>query len=182
MQREPVDLGEIAARVLARHTPVAASRGIELVARASGTVRVLGNATALDQVLDNLIKNAIAYTPKGRGSAVTVSIEPDYRGKVALTVTDTGIGIKQEDLFHIFEPFYRGDTSRARGIGTGSSGLGLAIVNEIVRLHHGAIRIRSVVGTGTSIRILLPEAAGAGAPAHADGQDAVHEIALDFSK
>jgi len=115
---------------------------------------------------------------------VRVSVgDADSRGKVALTVSDTGIGIGQKDLFHIFEPFYRGDSSRARGAGTGTSGLGLAIVNEIVRLHKGSIIIRSAPGAGTEFRITLPAAHDKALLNPLDGESKgnANEVSVDFS-
>ena len=183
MPFEATDLGAIVETVKERHQALAESRQVRVVTRISEKRMVEGNLTALDQVVTNLVKNAINYTPAGKDGTVTVTVEPDGPGKIALTVADTGIGIDQKDLFHIFEPFYRGDTSRARGIGTGTSGLGLAIVNEIVRLHKGSINIRSAPGVGTEIRITLPCAKDSSLddPLASDGSTATNEVSLDFS-
>lgn len=180
----PTDLGEIARTALARHQALADSRGVSLIAEIGDRHTVNGNATALEQVVTNLVKNAINYTPKDQGGSVTVSVGARDDGRIAITVTDTGIGIDQKDLFHIFEPFYRGDTSRARGIGTGTSGLGLAIVNEIVRLHKGSISIRSTPGEGTSIRVSLPAVLDKDLPDPLDTGDtgSTNEVSLDFSR
>lgn len=151
-----LNLSEVAAQVVERHQSLAESRGVELSLHASPDMLVNGNETALDQVVTNLVKNAINYTPEHKNGHVSVTVEPGPMNTVSLFVRDTGIGIDQKDMRHIFEPFYRADTSRARGIGTGSSGLGLAIVNEIVRLHRGRIFVRSVSGEGTTIRINFP--------------------------
>ncbi|MDB5189466.1 MAG: Two-component system, OmpR family, phosphate regulon sensor histidine kinase PhoR [Parcubacteria group bacterium] len=158
MQFSPVDLSLIAATVIERHNDLAESRGITLVSEVTTGTLVSGNATALDQVVNNLTKNALNYTPADKDGKVTVAVNRNQRDQVVVEVIDTGIGIDQKDLYHVFEPFYRADTSRARGIGTGSSGLGLAIVNEIVRLHHGTITLRSSVGHGTTIKIAFPSA------------------------
>ena len=182
MQFEAVDLGTIAKTVAERHNVFGASRGVSIQVRAHGGLRVNGNAVALDQVVTNLVKNAVNYTPANQNGMVTIAVEPDMPGKVALVVADTGIGINQKDLFHIFEPFYRGDTSRARGIGTGTSGLGLAIVNEIVRIHKGAISIRSAPGHGTEIRVTLPAAPKKKAlPDLLSDADGTSEVSVDFS-
>lgn len=177
-----VDLGTVAQTVVERHQELAKSRGIKLVSEITEGLLVPGNATALDQVITNLTKNAVNYTPSNKNHQVTVNVSPGYEDRIALSVIDTGIGIEQKDLYHIFEPFYRADTSRARGIGTGSSGLGLAIVNEIIRLHKGIITLRSSIGHGTTIKITFPRAkneegqlpllAPSGSP---------HEATLDFS-
>jgi signal transduction histidine kinase len=180
---EPVDLGTIVETVAERHHALADSRGVSITTKLGDVRTVHGNAIALDQVVTNLTKNAVNYTPDHQEGTVTLCVEADSAYKVALVVTDTGIGINQKDLFHIFEPFYRGDTSRARGVGTGTSGLGLAIVNEIVRLHKGAISIRSAPGHGTEIRITLPVAGGwhLPDPLHNATKDETNEVTIDFS-
>ena len=182
MPFEPTDVSAIARTAIERHQALADSRGVALIEQFDDTCLVNGNSVALEQVVTNLVKNAINYTPKDQSGSVTVSVSAEPGHKVLLSVKDTGIGIDQKDLFHIFEPFYRGDTSRARGIGTGTSGLGLAIVNEIVRLHKGAITIRSTPGKGTEIRIMLP-AGTKNLPdplANGNGQS-TNEVSVDFS-
>lgn len=182
MACESTDIGAIALSVIEQHEGLARSRGVALSADIGEKRHVHGNSVALDQVLTNLVKNAINYTPKDQGGSVTVTVGASEAAKVAVTVKDTGIGIKQKDLYHIFEPFYRGDTSRTRGIDTGTSGLGLAIVNEIVRLHKGALSIRSTPGNGTEIRILLPAAKDAGlADPLSDTESDASEVSIDFS-
>lgn len=182
MPFEPTDLGAISRTALVRHQALADSRGVKLVDQIDEGCLVSGNGVALEQVVTNLVKNAVNYTPKDKGGSVTVTVMPEPGHKVMLSVKDTGIGIDQKDLFHIFEPFYRGDTSRARGIGTGTSGLGLAIVNEIVRLHKGSITIRSTPGKGTEIRVILP-AGGKNLPDPlANGNnESTNEVSVDFS-
>ena len=181
MEMTTVDMGAVIETVMQRHQELADSRGVTLVTDIGDNPRVQGNAVALEQVVTNLVKNAVNYTPADKDGRVTVSLMPDNQGHVLLMVTDTGIGIGQKDLYHIFEPFYRGDTSRARGIGTGTSGLGLAIVNEIIRLHGGTITIRSALGQGTSFRITLPAATDLQQPFEQPQTDGVHEISVDFS-
>jgi len=110
-------------------------------------------------------------------------LRSEYKRDV-LSVTDSGIGISRKDLQHLFEPFYRGDTSRARGVERGTSGLGLAIVNEIVRLHHGSIRVQSALGQGTTFTIMLPQAEN-GEDTETSVEDEEHdvnEVSFDFSK
>ena len=75
---------------------------------------------------------------------------------VLFSVADTGVGISQEDLGRIFEPFYRADTSRVRRVKQSGTGLGLTIVNEMVRAHHGRIDIESQRGKGTTVSVCLP--------------------------
>lgn len=157
IKSEPVNLKPIVETVIERHSALAHSRGIALSAQVPDKqYMIMGNAVALDQIITNLVKNALNYTPQHKGGSVVVKLETDYRGRVLVAVADTGIGIAQKDLYHIFEPFYRAETSRARGVGSGTSGLGLAIVNEIVRLHRGTITVRSALGRGTTIELSFP--------------------------
>lgn len=176
------NLGAIAETAILRHQALADSRGVALIADIGETRLVHGSAVALEQVVTNLVKNAINYTPKDQGGSVTVHVGKSDTGRgVELSVKDTGIGIEQKDLFHIFEPFYRGDTSRARGIGTGTSGLGLAIVNEIVRLHKGSIAIASTPGVGTEITVTLPAAKDSDLPDPLSDGGKTSAVSVDFS-
>jgi len=183
MPFESVNLGTLSRTILERHQALADSRDVKLVEVIDEDCLAIGNSVALEQVVTNLVKNAVNYTPKGQDGSVTVTVAPEPGHKVLLSVKDTGIGIDQKDLFHIFEPFYRGDTSRARGIGTGTSGLGLAIVNEIVRLHKGAITIRSTPGKGTEIRVILPAAGPKTLPDPLTNENggSINEVSVDFS-
>ncbi|HEX8591186.1 MAG TPA: HAMP domain-containing sensor histidine kinase, partial [Candidatus Paceibacterota bacterium] len=151
-----IDLSEVAETVIGRHAALAQSRGVELSCQTDGKTPILGNLTGIEQVFTNLVKNAINYTPKNEGGQVSVTVR-DNGDEVTASVADTGIGIAKRDLYYIFQPFYRADTSRVRGVGGGSSGLGLAIVNEIVRGHNGKIFVRSTLGRGTTIEITFPK-------------------------
>ena len=157
---EPLDVLESVHAVVARHRNMAHSYGIGLaVDAAEGTSACIsGNRVAIEQALTNLLKNALNYTPQHDGRSVVVRVD-DKREHVGISVIDTGIGIAQNDLYHIFQPYYRGDTSRERGIGSGTSGLGLAIVNDIVRAHQGSIVIRSALNRGTTIELTIPKVA-----------------------
>ena len=105
---------------------------------------------AIGRVLNNLIGNALRHTLKGR---VSVWVRRSSEG-VEVTVSDTGEGIREEDLQHIFERFYRGEKSRNRG--TGGAGLGLAIARGIVRAHGGDIKVESQIGKGTQFTFYIP--------------------------
>ncbi|MFA5263912.1 MAG: ATP-binding protein [Opitutaceae bacterium] len=105
----------------------------------------------LGQVFDNLLGNAVKYTPKGTRILVSLGIVPD---KLELRFSDNGPGIPAADLPHVFERFYRIDKSRSRD--TGGTGLGLSIVKHIIQLHGGSIRIESTLGQGTTFIITLP--------------------------
>ncbi len=139
---------------------------------------VWGNQTALGQIVFNLIKNAVIYTPSG--GTVTVTIEPDIHHNVRFSVQDTGIGIASEDLTHIFEPFYRAERSRTRE--RGGSGLGLAIVFEMVKLHRGSIGVQSNVGAGTTVTVSLPaKGLRIRLPQRTKPKEEGKEVFMDFS-
>jgi signal transduction histidine kinase len=109
------------------------------------------DATALRQIMTNLVDNAVRHTNEG---SVTVSSRRLASG-VAIGVSDTGIGIPAEHLPRIFERFYRVDAGRSRS--DGGTGLGLAIVKHLVEGHGGRVRAESVIGRGTTIRVELPD-------------------------
>jgi signal transduction histidine kinase len=105
----------------------------------------------LRQVVVNLVDNAIKCTPAG-GTISVASLRMD--GKAVLDVSDTGIGIPQESLPHLFERFYRVDGARSRHLG--GTGLGLAIVKSICTAFGGTVTVQSTVGAGTTFRVELP--------------------------
>jgi two-component system, OmpR family, phosphate regulon sensor histidine kinase PhoR len=106
----------------------------------------------LQQIILNLVANALAYTPEG--GTITVEVK-DKGEEVELAVKDTGIGISKQDLPRIFERFYRVDKARSRQ--SGGTGLGLAIVKHLVESHHGHIKVESEEGEGTSFIITFPK-------------------------
>lgn len=110
-----------------------------------------GNSDRIDQVITNIISNAIKYTPKGGSIYVSAVHVYDF---VTVKVKDNGIGIPQKDIEHIFERFYRVDKARSREMG--GTGLGLAIAKEIIEAHNGTISIKSKVDDGTEVIIKLP--------------------------
>ncbi len=126
--------------------------GIELqIALPGEPIRVYGDRARIEQVIINVMTNAVRYTPSGG----TVTMELDRTEAMAeVRVRDTGIGIPEEDLPHIFDRFYRVDKARSRAMG--GTGLGLSIAYEIVKRHEGQIRIESKVGEGTTVHICLP--------------------------
>lgn len=110
------------------------------------------DADQIDQLLDNLVSNAIKYTPENGSITITVDKLDDEWVQVA--VEDTGVGIKKKDLNRIFERFYRVDKARSRSMG--GTGLGLSIAREIVRAHGGVISIQSDPPQGTRVSFTLP--------------------------
>ncbi len=114
--------------------------------------RVYVDPDKINQVLDNLISNAVKYTPEGGSIAIVAEKLPD--GMVEISIADTGIGIPKKDLSRIFERFYRVDKARSRRMG--GTGLGLSIAKEIIRAHEGEIEIDSIYGKGTIVSFTLP--------------------------
>jgi len=183
MRFTDLDLGKVVDKTVARMKSLSTNKNIGISIKKRGDYKtVWGNATSLEQVIYNLLRNAIRYTPKG--GHVVVTVEPDYIGSIVLTVQDSGIGIKEKDIFHIFEPYYRSDEGRAQTTKSRSSGLGLTIVSEVVKSHKGKIYVRSAPGLGTSVQILLPcgrecrEQLDTKKNGHGSGRN---EVSIDFS-
>ncbi len=152
-EQEVVQFDHLVETVVATAEGLAAERGLQLEVQIQEPVRLLGDEARLIQVVLNLLDNAIRYTPPGGCVRVTVS---QTISEACLMVCDTGIGIASEHLPHIFERFYRADPARGQ-TGESSSGLGLSIVEWIVRLHDGAVAVESQVGHGSCFTVRLPK-------------------------
>lgn len=113
---------------------------------------LLGDRDMLDRVLDNLLSNALKYTPADGRIVISARAR---RNSLEIKVADTGIGIPKEDLPHVFERFYRVDKARSRR--KGGSGLGLALVRELTERHGGRIHIDSRVNVGTTVTLTFPQ-------------------------
>jgi len=138
-----------------RFMPAAAEAGVTLkIAPGDDDLTLTVDADRLDQVLTNLIGNALRHTPAG--GRVTLSAQA-ANGGVALAVADTGAGIDPADLPHVFDRFWRGDRSRTRARDGAGSGLGLAIARQLVRAHGGDIEVTSAPGEGATFTVYLPE-------------------------
>ena len=150
----PASVGEIIQRVTTSFRARAEAEEVRLettVEEALPTVAV--DRVRIEQVLTNLVDNAIRHTPPGGQVVVAAS---QVAGSIRVEVTDTGPGIPSEALPHVFDRLYRVDPSRDRG--TGGSGLGLTIARQLVEAHGGAIRAESVEGTGSRFGFDLPAA------------------------
>jgi signal transduction histidine kinase len=120
----------------------------------AGTELMFADPVRLQQILINLIGNAIKFTQQG---SITISSSREH-GFVELTVTDTGSGMAEEDLLVIFEKFRQLDSSSTRN--RGGTGLGLAITERLVQLHGGIIRVTSTLGEGSCFSFTIPESGG----------------------
>ena len=153
LQLEELDLSTLAAESVQAAEPGADGQGVGLVL-ALEPARVEGDRLRLGQLLDNLVSNAVKFTPDG--GTVTVSLAT-RDGEAVLEVADTGIGIPAEEQERLFERFYRASTARERSIE--GTGLGLVIARAIAEAHGGRIGFQSSEGTGTTFRVELPLAA-----------------------
>lgn len=148
-----VDLSDIAEESMQRLKRRAESRGISLSSDVEKGAYVKGSESLLDEMITNLVDNAIKYTD--RGGWAKVSVKNDVNS-VVLTVSDNGIGIPEEDKEHVFERFYRVDKSRSRA--SGGTGLGLSIVRHAAIYHNARIELDSRIGKGTRISVIFPKA------------------------
>lgn len=146
-----VDLSLMVDQIVQRFQKQAANSRIQLLAETEPGLCVSGSADQLEQVLINLIDNAIKYTPEG--GRVVVKARPQT-GSAWVCVTDTGIGIMNQDLPRIFERFYRVDKARSRE--SGGTGLGLAIVKHIVESHGGCVNVESEFNRGSTFIVTIP--------------------------
>lgn len=151
---EKVSLKEIAENVVKIFEPRAKEKNLDLcLEAAAGLPSIDGDPFRLEQMLVNLVDNAVKYTEKG-GVRIGLKQEP---GGVAIEVVDSGIGIPEEEQGRVFERFYVVDKSRSRK--AGGTGLGLSIVKHIVLLHGGRINLKSTPGVGSTFRVFLPSGA-----------------------
>ncbi len=157
LEPRAVPLGRAITDCVERHHPRADAKTLTMVERppadVPAEVAAWADPDALRQVLDNLVDNAIKYTPNGGRITVRWGATADT---VSFEVEDTGIGITEADQPRVFERFYRVD--RARGRDQGSTGLGLSIVKHLLQAMRGQVRLNSKVGKGTTFRVTLPRA------------------------
>jgi heavy metal sensor kinase len=146
---EEVDMTGMVRDACELFQPVAEDKGVNLVVEIGTDLRVRGVLQGLQRMLANLIDNALNYTPSP--GTVTVSVSGDEKLGI-IAVKDTGIGISQDELPHIFRRFYRCDQSRSRP----GTGLGLTLVEAIVHAHRGQIAVTSTPNVGTTFTVTLP--------------------------
>ncbi len=147
----PLNISDLLQEQVKRLSPLARENGIELDCTVKDSLEVMGDPLKLQQVIYNVIDNAIKYT--GRGGEVRCSVARAGR-KAVIRVADTGVGIPAEDLPHIFDRFYRVDKARSRE--TGGTGLGLSIVKQTLQMLGGDIEAQSEFGKGSTFTITMP--------------------------
>lgn len=152
-QPVPVDVRTIVEASLESFQPAATFRGVRVVIDLPESLPVMGDGFRLRQVVDNIVSNAIKYTP--REGTVEIAGRADAR-VVTVTISDTGVGIAPEDLPRVFDPYFRAETAYATD--TPGTGLGMGISRDIVSAHGGSIDIDSELGLGTTVTIVLPAA------------------------
>jgi PAS domain S-box-containing protein len=151
LELDDVDLDEVVAEAVEAAQPIADEMGIELQAHVEPTPIMVGDRSRLGQLLDNLISNALKFTPDGGSVDVWVS---SLDGQVVMEVRDTGMGIPPAEQADLFDRFFRSSEATERAIP--GTGLGLTIVKAIVERHRGSIEVESASGEGTTMRVRLP--------------------------
>jgi heavy metal sensor kinase len=149
--REEIDLKELIEKACELFGPSAEDKGVTLNCNVPERIRPVGDNQMIQRMLSNLLDNAVKYTPAG--GSVTVSVSETEMG-VSISVRDTGAGISEDDLPHVFERFYRGDQSRSRA----GIGLGLSLARAIARAHGGEIAVTSEPNQGSTFTVVLPKA------------------------
>ncbi|MDX6517518.1 MAG: hypothetical protein QOF50_364, partial [Gaiellaceae bacterium] len=160
LEQAPVDLTELLGSALEGVTPLACERGIELALDCEPLPSLEGDAGRLGQMIDNLLTNALKFTPPGGRVEVRGFKREDA---VCVQVRDTGMGISEDDQQRLFERFFR--TSQAQAEAIQGTGLGLSIVVAIAEAHGGSVEVESDLGVGTTFTVVLPTVAAAQAVA-----------------
>lgn len=144
-----LDMAELLGYVYKQFRTPAREKKIHMTLDTQGALQIRGDELLLGELLLNLVQNAVIYTPEG-GDVILSLCRKD--GGVLVSVSDTGCGIPEEDIPHIFERFYQADKSRSNQ----GHGLGLSLCKWIVEAHHGAISVESTVGKGSTFTVSLP--------------------------
>jgi heavy metal sensor kinase len=171
LQSLELRLDQILGNSLEMFQAVAEAAGVELISRRLEPARCHGDGNRLWQVINNLIDNAIKFTPPGGRVSVAFSVD-DARRQGVLEVADNGPGIAPHDLPRIFERFYQGDKARQReNPARRGMGLGLSICQAVVAAHGGTIEVASTPGQGTTFTVRLPDCTPVDARQAIDGSD-----------
>jgi len=146
-----VDINELIELVLKRLRPIARKKDVEITFESLKAVTATVDEVKISQVITNLVENAIKYNVDH--GFVRVTLDADHQFFIVI-ISDTGIGMTQDDMNHIFERFYRADKSHSREIG--GTGLGLSITRSAILMHRGSISVDSEVGNGTTFTVKIP--------------------------
>jgi len=150
LQFQPVDIRKLLYTVNDRLAVISAQKQVKLTFALAEIPLLSANQVALEQAFFNVLENAITFTPAG--DEIVISSDGVQNSYVLITITDTGPGIETADVPHIFEPFYRNEkTGKLSG-----TGIGLAITQEIMRLHKGTIKVTENTKTGATFTFCLP--------------------------
>ena len=149
----PVDIDRIALEVFEQSLILAKDRKLHIELKRNETVQIKGNSDRIRQLMLNLVSNAIKFTDDD--GAIHIAVYPD-KSEAVIEVTDTGIGINQEDLKRIFDRFFQADSARVHHGDSDGAGLGLSIARWIVDIHKGRVEVQSAVGKGTTFSIRFP--------------------------
>lgn len=153
LQLSDVRLSELFAAIVRDWAKKFAEKKLSVDVRvASDLATIRADETRLQEVLYNLLDNTLKYSQPG--GKIRLQAQKREKNEIALSVSDTGVGISETDLPRIFERFYRADKARSRELG--GTGLGLSIVKHIAQMHGGRVEAESELGRGTTIRVILP--------------------------
>lgn len=145
------DINKIINNIVAKLQPLAETKRISLGMKLKDIPMLIADESRVNQIINNLVINALNYTPADGHVDITTSYDME---NIRLDVADTGIGIAAEHLEHIFDHFYRADSSRSKK--SGGTGLGLAVVKQLVAAHGGQVSVISSIGQGSTFTVLLP--------------------------
>jgi heavy metal sensor kinase len=162
LHSRPVRLDQLAARSLEMFRAVAEAGGVELSIARLEPAEIHGDGSRLWQVVNNLIDNAVKFTPAGGRVTLALAFEGGGQ-RCVFEVTDTGVGISARDLPHVFERFYQGDKARDRETPARGLGLGLSICQAVVAAHGGTVEAVSAQGRGATFRVQFPDCTRPGA-------------------
>ena len=168
---EPANIAGLVLDVVEKFMPQAEAKGLELTTRVDETARARVDTARLAQALEQLVSNAVRFTDHGEVHIAVEQLQDD--GMLVLQVRDTGVGMPQELIEHIGEPFQR--VGNAYNAHRGGSGIGLAIARAVAEMHGGRLEIESAEGRGTCVRLLIPAAGAEASPEEADAPGVADE-------
>ena len=146
-----VNINNLVEQILKRVRPIAKTRSIEIIFESFRPVTADVDETKLSLAVTNLVENGVKYNNDGGWVRVSVNADHKY---FYIKVSDSGVGIPKDAQTRIYERFYRVDKARSRE--TGGTGLGLSITKNVVKLHHGGIKLNSTPGEGTTFLVRIP--------------------------